>query len=84
MNEREKQAVLMMAECNMNSSLVARKMGCNRTSVIWALDKVQEKTGLDPRNFYNLVELLTKMRGYGKRPSILITDEIETKGGASE
>ena len=62
MNERERQAVLMMAECNMNSSLVARKMGCQRNSVIWALDKVQEKTGLDPRNFYDLVKLIEMVK----------------------
>lgn len=63
MNDREKMAVSLMADCDMNTSEVARRMECGRTSVLWYLDKVQEKTGLDARCFYDLVQLIEMLKG---------------------
>lgn len=45
--------------CNsMNVGEVARQLFMHRNIVTYHLDKVKRQTGLDPRRFYDLVELV--------------------------
>lgn len=46
------------AKCNMRSSDAARRIFVHRNTMEYHLDKVKEKTGLDPRKFHQLVRLL--------------------------
>jgi DNA-binding PucR family transcriptional regulator len=50
----------------MNVSKTARKLYIHRNTVMFHFDKVKEKTGLDPRNFYDLIALV-KMAKKGEK-----------------
>ena len=43
---------------NMNVTDVARAIFAHRNTVLYHLNKVKQQTGLDPRRFYDLVELV--------------------------
>ena len=60
MTERDIEIILGYAENNMNVSETARKMFFHRNTLEYHLDKVKKKTGLDPRKFYDLLELVKK------------------------
>lgn len=50
--------IMAMANHSMNVGEVARQLFMHRNTVIYHLDKVKRQTGLDPRRFYDLVELV--------------------------
>lgn len=52
-----------MADCNLNLSETARKMFRSRTGVEYHVMRIIEKTGLDPRKFYDLMKLIEIKRG---------------------
>ena len=43
---------------NMNIGEVSRQLFMHRNTVTYHLDKVKRQTGLDPRRFYDLIELV--------------------------
>ena len=49
---------IRMANHNMNVTDVARAIFTHRNTVLYHLNKVKQQTGLDPRRFYDLVELV--------------------------
>ena len=64
MNKEDAHIVVAMANHNMNVTDVARAIFAHRNTVLYHLDKVKQQTGLDPRRFYDLVELV-KMVVFG-------------------
>ena len=58
MNKEDAHIVVAMANHNMNATDVARAIFVHRNTVLYHLDKVKRQTGLDPRRFYDLVELV--------------------------
>ena len=50
--------MLAMANHSMNISEVSRQLFMHRNTVTYHLDKVKRQTGLDPRRFYDLIELV--------------------------
>lgn len=48
----------LMAECDMNVSKVAEIMFFNRTSVEARINRIKRITKLDPRRFYDLIQLI--------------------------
>lgn len=58
MNKEDAHIVVAMANHNMNATDVARAIFSHRNKVLYHLDKVKQQTGLDPRRFYDLVELV--------------------------
>lgn len=52
------QIVLALADNNMNESETSRRLFMHRNTVVYHLDKVYKITGLDPTNFYDLVDLV--------------------------
>ena len=54
--------VLGFAENNMKASETARSMYFTRNSVIYHLNQVKEKTGLNPYNFYDLMKLVLDLK----------------------
>jgi DNA-binding PucR family transcriptional regulator len=66
MTELQKEIILTFALCDMNVSKTARKLYIHRNTVMFHFDKVKEKTGLDPHNFYDLIALV-KMAKKGEK-----------------
>lgn len=58
MNKEDAHIVVAMANHNMNVTDVARAIFAHRNTVLYHLNKVKRQTGLDPRRFYDLVELM--------------------------
>lgn len=58
LTEQKKQILRTYAECNMNVSEVARKLHYHRNNIDYHLDNIRMKTGLDPRNLFDLIKLL--------------------------
>ena len=58
MDKEDAHIVIAMANHNMNVTDVARAIFAHRNTVLYHLDKVKRQTGLDPRRFYDLVELV--------------------------
>lgn len=56
MNKEDAHIVVAMANHNMNVTDVARAIFAHRN--LYHLDKVKRQTGLDPRRFYDLIELV--------------------------
>ena len=59
LTEKQKHIIKAFADNDMNVSETARNLFCHRNSVTYHLEKIYEDTGLDPRNFYDLVTLLS-------------------------
>ena len=57
------QVILAFAENNMNASQTSNSLFMHRNTVVYHLDKVKRKTGLDPCNFYDLMKLIEIERG---------------------
>lgn len=58
MNKEDAHIVIAMTNHNMNVTDVARAIFTHRNTVLYHLNKVKQQTGLDPRRFYDLVELV--------------------------
>lgn len=46
------------AKNNMRVTEAARDLKYHRNSIMYHFERIHEKTGLDPKNFYDLVKLL--------------------------
>lgn len=58
MSITDKEILIAFAECNMNASETARVLIYHRNNVDYHLERIEEKTGLDPKCFFDLVKLL--------------------------
>ena len=57
MTETQKKIVIAFAEAGMNIQAAADKTFFHRNTVCWHLIRIKMKTGLDPRNFFELHKL---------------------------
>ena len=62
LTEVEKEVILMFASCNMKISHAAKCTYMHRNTFVYYLEKIKRKMALDPRNFYDLVELVKKAK----------------------
>lgn len=58
LTQREHDIIYSMAENNQCLSVVAEAVHYHRNTLLYYIQKIQKKTGLDPRNFYDLAALL--------------------------
>lgn len=58
MNEKDCQVILAFAENNMKLQATANALGRNYDTVAWRIARINAITGLDPRNFYDLIKLV--------------------------
>ena len=58
MNKEDAHIVIEMANHNMNITDVVRAIFAHRNTVLYHLDKVKRQSGVAPRRFYDLVELV--------------------------
>lgn len=65
MKQAGKEVILTYADSNMNAYETARRLYRSSNSVLYQLQKVKEETGLDPRNFHELVKLVEMVKGDG-------------------
>jgi sugar diacid utilization regulator len=60
--DTEKKIILEMCENNLHVHSVARACHLTPNTIYANLEKIKEKTGLNPRVFYDLVELMDMVR----------------------
>ena len=58
MNAMEKEIILAFAKCDMNLSKTARKTYMHRNSIVYQLERIEKKTGLQPKKFFDLIKLV--------------------------
>ena len=61
--EREVEIILAIADNDMNLSKVSRNIFYHRNAVEYNIDKIHKKTGLNPKNFYDLCALIQMVKG---------------------
>lgn len=54
----DKRVVMALADANMNVALAGRRENYVRTTIVYHLVSVRTKTGLDPKNFHDLAQLV--------------------------
>jgi len=57
MTETQRAIIKAFAEHNMNTAATAKALFFHSNNIYEHLNRVKEKTGLDPRNFFDLHEL---------------------------
>lgn len=62
LDDRKIEIILAMAERNMSMTSVARKLHFHRNNVLYHCHQIHEKTGLNPRSFYDLVKLVEMVK----------------------
>ena len=63
MTDVQKRIILELAKQDMKMLRVAREMGYNVNTVDYHLKRVHAETGLNPKRFYDLAELLMIING---------------------
>ena len=54
--------VFALADCGLNPSRAARKLFVHRNTVLHHIGEIKSYTGLDPLDFYDMVELLRRFK----------------------
>ena len=63
--DKDKEIILAYAGNNMRAKWAARQLGMHWNVVYYRLDRIWDKTGLDPHNFYDLGKLVRVCREEG-------------------
>lgn len=63
MNDREVSVILTLADCNMNVTDTSKVLYVHRNTVVYYIDKIKRKTGLNPTRFYDLCKLVEMVGG---------------------
>ena len=58
LTEYERRLLRAIADENMNITRAAKRVYVHRNSAVYHMDKILDRTGLDPRRFRDLVRLL--------------------------
>lgn len=58
LTDKQREVVLALADCSMSITKTSKKIFRNRNTVLYHIRKVNETTGKDPMNFYDLIELV--------------------------
>lgn len=54
--------VFALADCGLNPSRTARKLFVHRNTVLHHIGEIKSYTGLNPLDFYDMVELLERFK----------------------
>lgn len=76
MTEKQIEVLLAFADNNMNIRQTAEAIHVDRTSVQYQLARVQAKTGLDPKNFHELNELLQMVGSTPKKSDAKVYKKV--------
>ena len=58
LTELERELIRLMADLDLNVTAVAKTTYRNRNTVVYHIEKIKKKTGLDPKRFHDCVKLL--------------------------
>lgn len=58
MNERDWNTILLFAKNGMKLQATADELGRSCNTMAWRIARIKAITGLDPRNFYDLIKLV--------------------------
>ena len=58
LSEKDFRVILLFAKNNMKVQATADELGRNYDTIAWRLAKIKAVSGLDPRNFYDLIKLV--------------------------
>ena len=58
----ERVIVVAYADNNMNIAETAKALNYHRNSIAYHLDQIHKRTGINPKNFYDLVRLIDHIR----------------------
>lgn len=61
----EKEIILQMADCDLKMAEVGKRIGYCRGAVFYHSKRIHQKTGLNPRSFYDLLLLLDMVKEEG-------------------
>lgn len=62
LTQEDKNVILAFAENDMTDSKTARDLSYHRNTIKYHIIKVEEKTGLNPRKFYDLIKLVSLIK----------------------
>ena len=62
LKEKDKTIILALADCGMKYKPAARAINLHYNTVAYRMDIIYLETGLDPRNFYDLHELVQMVK----------------------
>lgn len=62
LSEKRRAVALAYAEAGMNVQAAARALGVSPDTVRYHLDAIKRRTGLDPKNFWDLARMLGLQR----------------------
>lgn len=60
--ETIEKTIQTFAECDMNVLKASKMLFIHRNAMEYRLKMIKDKTGLDPKNFYDLVELVNGIK----------------------
>lgn len=63
LNEKDFRMILAFAKNNMKIQDTAYELERHYNAVAWRIARIKDITGLDPRNFYDLIELVDMANG---------------------
>ena len=63
LSETAREIIIAYASTNMNASATAKKLFRDYNGVEYHINRIKEKTGLDPRNFFDLCKLVSAVNG---------------------
>ena len=63
LNQMEKDIILSFARNDMRVISAGKELFMSYGSVHYHMKKIKEKTGLDPKKFYELIELVKEVKG---------------------
>lgn len=58
LSDFQKEIILAFAKANMQISATARNAYRHYNTIVYQIGVIKERTGLDPRNFFDLVKLV--------------------------
>ena len=62
LNKTEKEIILAFARNDMRVTYAEKELYMSAGSVCYHMKKIKEKTGLNPKNFYELIELVKEVK----------------------
>ena len=63
MSELDKKVIIALADNRMNTTDAANSLQMHRNTVLYHIEKVKRKTGLDPRDFHDMCKLFAMVSG---------------------
>ena len=54
----ERQVIRTVADCDLNVTQASRVFHYHRNTLVYHMEKIKRKTGLDPRRFWDMIKLL--------------------------